>query len=270
MKPVAYGLTDIGCVRENNQDAYLIHEKRGLYIVADGMGGHAAGELASAIAVKTIYESYTGDDDPEVTVADLSQLSDEHVMCERLRYAINRASQTIREESFRRPGCRGMGTTAVVLAIDDDTAYLAHAGDSRAYLIRPEGLRRLTRDHTWVADQMRAGLITEAQAEASQFRNLLTRSVGQEVVVDSDCMSRRIQPGDRYLLCSDGLHGVVNDGEIFRIVRHHPPRVACEKLVALARKRGGPDNITVVIVSFAEEDHEEIDVDEETLILDPD
>ncbi len=266
MKCTSYGLTDIGCVRDSNQDSFLIHEKKGLYIVADGMGGHAAGELASSMAVKTIYDSYTGDDDPEMTVADLSQVTDEHVICERLRYAINRASQAIREESLRRPGCRGMGTTAVVLAIEGGTAYLAHAGDSRAYLIRPEGIRRLTRDHTWVADQMRAGLITESQAASSQFRNLLTRSVGQEMHVDSDCMSRRIQPDDRYLLCSDGLHGVVTDSEIYRVVRSRPPRQASEKLVEMARARGGPDNITVVIVSFAT-DSEPLD-EEETTILD--
>lgn len=268
MKRTSYGLTDVGCVRETNQDSYLIDDNEGLYVIADGMGGHAAGEIASSLAVKIIYETFTSTDDPEMTVADLSQVGDEHVLYERLRYAINRASQAIRQESLRRPGCRGMGTTAVVLAVDDTTAYLAHAGDSRAYLIRPEGIRRLTRDHTWVADQIRAGLITEAQAATSQFRNLLTRSVGLELHVNSDCTSRRLQPGDRYMLCSDGLHGLVADAEIYRLVLNHAPSDAANKLVALARDRGGPDNITVVVVAFDEDSPRYINPHQEITLLD--
>lgn len=252
MKRISFGLTDTGCVRESNQDSFLIHEAEGLYVVADGMGGHAAGEIASSLAVKTVYDVYIEGDDPEATIADVSGMGDEMVF-ERLRYAVNRASQSIQNMAQRQPGCRGMGTTIVILAIDDRNAYIAHAGDSRAYLVRPEGLRRLTRDHTWIADQIRAGLITEAQAATSQYRNLLTRSVGLEPFVSTDCSSRRLEPGDRFVLCTDGLHGPVTDAEIYRVVLNHSPRAAAERLIALARERGAPDNVTVVVVAVEQE-----------------
>jgi len=253
MKRTSYGLTDVGCVRDENQDSFLIHEAEGLYVVADGMGGHAGGEVASAIAVKTIHDVYLGIDDPEATIADHGGGGDDTIIVERLRFSVNRASQFIQQEAQRRPECRGMGTTVVGMVVDEDTAYVAHAGDSRAYLIRPEGLRRLTRDHTWVEDQIRAGLITETQAANSQFRNLLTRSVGLETHVNVDTSTRRIEVGDRYLLCSDGLHGVISDAEIYRIVLNHSPKAAAQRLVALGRERGAPDNITVVIVVIDED-----------------
>lgn len=261
LKRISYGLTDQGCVRDNNQDSFLIHEAQGLYVVADGMGGHAGGEIASSLAVRTINEVYTAQEDPEATVADFGALypnaiqqSEQQLIFEKLRYAINRASQAIQSDAVRRPAMRGMGTTVVLLAIEGTMAYVAHAGDSRGYLIRPDGIRRMTRDHTWVADQIRAGLITEEQGASSQFRNLLTRTVGMENRVNSDTTARFIEFGDRYLLCSDGLHGVVTDAEIFRIVLNHSPRVAVEKLIQLARERGGPDNITCLVVAFEEED----------------
>lgn len=260
LKRISYGQTDQGCVRDSNQDSFLLHEAGGLYVVADGMGGHAGGEIASSLAVRSIYEVYTTVDDPEATVADYGLYpggvvqNEQGLIFEKLRYAINRASQAIQHESLRRPGTRGMGTTVVLLAVDGTNAYIGHAGDSRCYLIRPDGIRRMTRDHTWVADQIRAGLITEEQAAVSQFRNLLTRSVGLESRVNSDVTMRRLEPGDRFMLCSDGLHGVVSDAEIYRIVLNHSPRLAVEKLILLARERGGPDNITSLVVAFEEDD----------------
>ncbi len=253
MKRMSFGLTDVGCVRDSNQDSFLIHEEEGLYVVADGMGGHAAGEVASSIAVKTIHDIMLSGDDPEATVADMTSCGEDAFVFERMKYAVNRASQQIQQEAKRRPSCRGMGTTVVILMVDPTGAYVAHAGDSRAYLIRSEGLRRLTRDHTWVADQIRAGLITEAQAATSQFRNLLTRSVGLESHVNVDTNSRRLEAGDRFMLCSDGLHGCVSDAEIYRIVLNHTPRAAAERLILLARERGGPDNITVIVVSVEDD-----------------
>lgn len=256
LKRISYGLTDRGCVRESNQDSFLIHEGQGLYVVADGMGGHAGGEIASGLAVKVIYDVYSQPEDPEATIADFSAIypAEHGQTFERLRYAINRASQAIQAEAVVRPSCRGMGTTVVMLSVEHNTAFIAHAGDSRAYLIRPDGLRRLTRDHTWIADQVRAGLITEEQATTSQYRNLLTRTVGIEARVNSDTTARRIEAGDRYLLCSDGLHGVVTDAEIFRLVLNHSPRLGVERLIQLAKERGGPDNVTCVVVAFEEED----------------
>lgn len=251
-----YGLTDVGCVRDSNQDSFLMHEKGGLFVVADGMGGHAGGEVASSLAVRAVYEvlSRIEDHDNPIYSFHAGGVSAEALVFERLRHSVNMASQSIQTEAMRNPACRGMGTTIAILLIEGDCAYVGHAGDSRVYLVSVDGIRRLTRDHTWVADQMRAGLITEAQAATSQYRNLLTRSVGIEPRVNIDTFARRIESGDRYLLCSDGLHGVISDAEIYRIVLNHSPRVSVEKLILLARERGGPDNITCLVVAFDEDD----------------
>lgn len=239
--------------RDYQEDAFLItrlsvsSDRDGgtLCIVADGMGGHAAGDVASRLCVETIQrELLTDEDDSARQVDDLER---------QMRSAINKASQAIQEEARRKPFLYGMGTTVVMLRVEDGRAFLAHAGDSRAYLIREDGLERLTSDHTWVNEQVQAGLLTEEEGEISQYKNLLTRSVGFETRVQSDTSTRPIQAGDHYLLCSDGLTNVVRDQEIADLILgRDDPAAAARALVELARERGAPDNVTAVLLYVAD------------------
>lgn len=247
MEIVSAGLSDVGCVRSRNEDSYFVDPGLGLYVVADGMGGHAAGDVASQLCVDTVLEHLRGEHTVSLSSSPTAELH------RRLRQAINRASQAIQDEARRKPFLYGMGTTVVVLALAGERAVLAHAGDSRAYLITSEGLERLTSDHTWVNEQVQNGLLTEAEGEASQYKNLLTRSVGFDARVESDTTERPIRPGDRFLLCSDGLTNVVSDDELWEIVNKYPePKEAGEYFVSLARDRGAPDNVTAVLLYVSE------------------
>lgn len=244
---ITCGVTDKGLVREMNQDNFFIDQLNNVFMIADGMGGHAAGELASALAIEIIHETLQKEDNSEMTISNAPETSD-GLMLGRLRFAINQASQIIRQEASRQPECMGMGTTIAVMAFVSDTVCVAHAGDTRAYLVRPGKIIRLTKDHTWVSDQVYAGLLTETQAANSNFRNVLTRSVGLEIYVNVDTSCYYVQHGDKYLLCSDGLHGVVSDLEIYEYLTKYDAKTAVDKLLSLTLSRGAPDNVTLIIV----------------------
>lgn len=232
-------LTDIGKVREINQDSYAVNEGQGLFIVADGMGGHAAGEKASQTAVQIITERLDG----AMGGSTNGQLLDA------LQTAIQDANREIINASMEDSSMRGMGTTATVLVTKGNQLYVGHVGDSRAYLIRNRRIDQITEDHSIVAQLVRARAITPQEAARHPYRNVITRCLGMQVEVEADTQQRELKPGDRLLICSDGLSGLVSDDEMLQMVlSSDDPQKTCQDLVNLALERGGSDNITVVLI----------------------
>ena len=248
MRLEAYVRTDTGPVRENNEDNFLVDEDGGLFVVADGMGGHAAGEVASRVAVDTIRELLEEGPSPEETRLDRSVQDPADELRERLRYAMNQASYRIRKEAQANPQYSGMGTTLCVLLVEADQAHLAHVGDSRVYLIRDGQILRLTRDHTVVQQEIDAGRLTPEMARQVPHRNYLTQSVGYHGPVEPDTSTRPLLPGDVFLLCSDGLTDPLDDQAIAGICERTDLADLAETLVYEALKAGGEDNVTVVVV----------------------
>jgi serine/threonine protein phosphatase PrpC len=248
MEVKAYGLTHVGRQRQHNEDSFLVEDNARLFLVADGMGGHAAGEIASRIAVDSISEFilHTKEDDGTWP----------HAYDERLRRTTNRLMAAVRMantrvlEAMRKDArLRGMGTTVVACMADNDTMSFAHVGDSRAYLVRDNRLSRITNDHSWVFEQVQAGMLTEAEAEKHPLRNVITRALGGALQVTPDASEIQIQSGDIYLLCSDGLTGMVPEDEILRTVTQNDDlQAACQQLIEKANERGGLDNVTAILV----------------------
>ena len=250
MQLVAYARTDTGPVREQNEDSLLIDLENGVFVVADGMGGHAAGEVASAMATETVHRTLMGASDPDETrlVRDHETEDPADILRERLRYAMNQASIRIRREADVRPETRGMGTTLVVLVIDGDQAHLAHVGDSRAYLFRQGRLVRLTRDHTVVQQEIDAGRLTPELARLLPHKHILTQSVGFHGPVEPDTTTRWVEEGDLFILCSDGVTDPLDDDAITRVLTGTPMAQVAERLVTAALQAGAEDNVTVVAV----------------------
>jgi protein phosphatase len=244
VKARAAGLSDVGRCRRINQDVFVVDGVLGLYAVADGMGGHAAGEVASSLAIKALTGSFE-------QIQGHSQAMTPAQAQERLRAALSEGNRRISESVEARMDWRGMGTTMVALVLAQDRAVIAHVGDSRAYLLRGGELRRLTSDHSWVNEQVRLGLLTEAQAHRHPMRHIVTRALGNQAVVEIDLLEESVLPGDVFTLCSDGLNGMLADDDILGILAAsgRTPAVACRQLVELANERGGEDNITVVVVA---------------------
>jgi PPM family protein phosphatase len=234
--------TDKGMVRANNQDYVLSFRssKYTLLIVADGMGGHNAGEIASKLAATTIrdyiFENYLNYEDKE----------------ELLRDAIVKSNSIIFENQSENEELRGMGTTSTCCIISNENLYIGHVGDSRAYLIGKEGIRKITIDHSYVQELIKNGSITEDEAQNHPKRNLITRAVGTEQTVIVDTKTETIQNTDIILICSDGLTSYVNNEEICEIVLSEKDE-AVEKLVKLANERGGSDNISVIIAGLEDQ-----------------
>lgn len=235
-----YGLSDRGRLRPGNEDALIVQPERRLFAVADGMGGHAAGEVASRIATDTIGSLPLEPDEAEGLAAAIAE-------------GIRTANQAILDDANNSRERAGMGTTLTVLTFDAELKHAAfgHVGDSRLYHLRNGRMEQVTRDHTWVQQQVDAGALTQAQARAHPLSSVLTRALGTEpnVLVDTgtlDCL-----PGDSFLLCSDGLTGMLFDQVIGDIARKNSsPRAIVEQLIEAANERGGTDNITVVVVSL--------------------
>jgi protein phosphatase len=249
MQVTAFGLTHVGRQRQHNEDSYLVSEEPGLFLVADGMGGHAAGEIASRIAVDSITEFilHTKEDDGTWPHA-----YDEHFKrsTNRLMAAVRLANTRVLEAMRKDARLRGMGTTVVAALADDEIMSFAHVGDSRAYLIRNGELSRITNDHSWVFEQVQAGMLTEAEAEKHPLRNVITRALGGALSVTPDASEVESRPGDVYLLCSDGLTGMVPEDEIRDIVTKNRDDLekACQVLIDTANERGGLDNVTAILV----------------------
>lgn len=252
MKIISFGATDPGKKRSNNEDAYLLNDALCLYAVADGIGGNEGGEVASRIAVETLGEAMPdllGDKNrtpPSGVVANV----DPRVMA--LRQVIALSNRKLRQAREQDPVLSGMGTTLTALLLRKEYAYVAQIGDSRAYLLRSGKFTQLTSDHSYVAEQVAAGILTLAQARSSPYRHVITRALGIDDEAQADVTSHPLQQDDRFLLCSDGLTEMVDDAEIGLILAGSPPRDAVRKLVAAANDRGGVDNITVVAVWVTE------------------
>ncbi len=248
MRLEASARTDPGPVRENNEDSFLVDNDAGLFVVADGMGGHASGEVASAIAVETVGDVLLQELDPDETRLEISTETDEDRIHERLRYTMNQASLRIRRAAMDDPAHTGMGTTLVALLIEDEHAHLGHVGDSRAYLLREGRLERLTRDHTVVQQEIDAGRLTPELARIVPHKNILTQSVGYHGPVEPDTITRRVQPGDVFMLCSDGLTDPLDDHQLADIMSGVGVDELAELLVQKAIEHGTEDNVTVVVV----------------------
>ncbi len=241
--------THPGKVRENNEDALgtvldwrealelsdeILQQRGHLFAVADGMGGHAAGEVASNLAISTLFtEYYTGEwIDPKTTLA----------------AAIKAANRAVFEMAEANAAMSGMGTTLVAALYQPQQGLIVNIGDSRAYLFRSGKITQMTKDHSWVAEQVNSGILTEKEAAHHPFRNVITRSLGNEAHVEPDFFQLPPQPGDTLLLCSDGLSNQVADKEISDILRAYPLDEAADRLLELALERGAPDNVTLILI----------------------
>jgi len=251
MRLEASARTDPGPVRENNEDNFHVDVDQGLFVVADGLGGHASGEVASEIAVSTVVDLLLEEDDPDETRLSVAAGSDVERVRERIRYTMNQASQRIRRESLANPVHSGMGTTLVVLLIEGGQAYLGHVGDSRAYLFRDGRIERLTRDHTVVQQEIDAGRLTPELARIVPHKNILTQSVGYHGPVEPDTLAQAVRPNDIFLLCSDGLTDPLDDEHLERIIASTPLDDLAEVLVQKAIEHGTEDNVTVVVVGVS-------------------
>lgn len=248
MKLEAAARTDPGPVRENNEDNFFVDLDAGLFVVADGMGGHAAGEVASAIAVETVAQVLLEADDPDETRVAVTTDSDDERLRERIRYSMNQASLQIRKEAMADASQMGMGTTLVLVLIEDGMAHIGHVGDSRAYRLRDGKITLLTKDHTVVQQEVDAGRLTPELARIVPHKNILTQSVGYHGPVEPDTMSEPVQPGDVYMLCSDGLTDPLDDNQLLAIMQGVPVDELAEVLVQQALENGTEDNVTVVVV----------------------
>ena len=244
---LSFGLTDVGKRRDHNEDSFLVDDEHQLYVVADGMGGHLGGEMASELAVETIRASVEEERGEVVNGQPFRGPIEQHPALMMLPRAVKRACAAIFRKAQEEPELQGMGTTVTGVAFVDTFAFFGHVGDSRAYLIREGRIEQLSDDHSLVNEQLKAGLITPEQARISRFRHIITRSVGFEEDVAVDTMVVPIQEGDLYVLCSDGLANLVSQTEIRDVIFDNFLKDAPQELVALANARGGDDNITVVI-----------------------
>jgi PPM family protein phosphatase len=248
VKVISAGLTDVGRKRNHNEDSYLIDDELQLYVVADGMGGHAGGGTASRIAVETIDRELRRARDEKQNPFNVFSLLQESSLPELLRSAVERACVSIFHAAQEDPRLAGMGTTVIALLVHGNQAFFAHVGDSRAYLIRGELIQQISEDHSLVNEQIKAGMITTEEAKHSRYKNIITRSVGFEEEVQVDVMGLVTEPGDIFILCSDGLANMVEDKELLEAIRCAQMEEAPKRLVELANDRGGDDNITVVVV----------------------
>jgi len=233
--------TDVGRRRSVNEDSFAMAPELGLYLVADGMGGHSAGQIASRLATAETVDSL------ERVASSTATLT------EKLRYCVAAANRQVFDTAQEKHELQGMGTTLVALLVGSGRVALAHVGDSRAYLIRAGRIRQLTDDHSVVAELVRRQEITPGAARGHPHRHVLTRALGVRRSVEADLAELTPTPGDVAVLCSDGLTGLVTDSEIAHAVAASSTlELACECLVNLANDRGGDDNITVALVRFSE------------------
>jgi serine/threonine protein phosphatase PrpC len=251
----AHGVTDVGKKRKRNEDSYIVAPEIGLYAVADGMGGHSAGDVASARAVEVVRASLARNVAVLVDFANDPSPDRGAAAARQVEQAIQSACADIFHAAEADPRLRGMGTTFVCLVVAGDRAVVAHVGDSRLYLYRRGALHVLTEDHTLIAEQIKAGEITPEGALNSPFKGVLTRALGQNESVQVDSLVVDLYPGDAFLLCSDGLHGYLPDDELqqrFGAGAAEGEEQLAAGLVATANERGGRDNITALVVSAAD------------------
>jgi serine/threonine protein phosphatase PrpC len=245
----SFGLTDQGRRRPHNEDAFICDDAIGLYVVADGVGGHAKGEVASQESVEQIC-GFVRQGRP--LIADFLKEPGRDDKRESVRRLVESAVQSACYMVFGMaeldPSQKGMSTTISALLIAGGYGVLAQVGDSRIYRVRAGAGQQLTEDHTLVNYKLKQGLISQADAKTMKGKNVITRAVGHKDYVEVDTREIEVQPGDRYLLCSDGLHGYLQEGELEGVMSGAAPEEAPQRFVAMANERGGRDNITVVLV----------------------
>ena len=256
MRVVVGRLTDIGMLREENQDHLGDFEPQDssptlgrLLVVADGVGGHRGGRVASEMAVDALSDAYFGVDPDDTLPAGAAPRIED-----RLARSFRKANDKIFLQAQRDPSLHGMASTCTALVLYAGYAFVAHLGDSRAYLVRDGRIRQLTTDHSLVQERIDAGLLTPEEARTHADRNIITRSLGFEPDIEPEILEPpiAIRTGDRYVLTTDGLHGVISDVEIAETVQRFDPPEACRRLVEAANASGGPDNITVQVVRVDE------------------
>ena len=228
----AYYKSYVGLVREQNEDTVLVDEGRGIYILADGMGGHQAGEVASRLAAETLRDA----------------LAEETPSAEALQAGFRKANSAVFDQQLDDPALHGMGTTMTALWDHGDHVLLGHVGDSRAYLFHQGRLRQISEDHSVVGEMVRAGMITEDEAFVHPYRNVITRAIGTNHAVHADTIDILKAEGQKWLLCSDGLTDLVRDPEIEETLRQLSGQAAVDRLVELALLNGGKDNVSVLLV----------------------
>jgi len=250
----AVGQTDVGRRRKLNEDNFLVDPETNLYAVCDGMGGHNAGEVASQMAIEAlgsfIQRSHK---EKEITWPyglDVNLSFDGN----RLKTALKLANKKVYKAADNREDYTGMGTTAVAALVSEKTATIGSAGDSRCYLVRAGELKQLTRDDSWVSAAWAEGILSTDEIEKHPLKNVITKAVGAKDTIEIDVVEHPLAPGDVLLLCSDGLHSMINDEEIHKAITPFPESLdeAAAKLIAAANEAGGKDNVTVVLLRYTE------------------
>ena len=244
MEIIARGRTDIGLVRTNNEDSFYIDDKAGILAVADGMGGHASGEIASKLAVDVIRDYFKAF--KEGRAALIGKFDEEYSeMAKAIGSSVRLANKAIYEAAKSNAGWQGMGTTVAAVVINRNRLSI---GDSRVYLVRAGDIEQLTDDHSVVYEQVKRELLTREDAQKSEIRNLLTRALGVASDVEVDVSELTLSAGDILVLCTDGLNSMVSDDDILTLAMStKDPAAVCDRLVELANKQGGKDNITVIV-----------------------
>jgi len=238
MKILAFGKSDIGKKRTTNQDSILINDKIGLYAVADGMGGHKGGETASAMALDVINSA----------IEKISEKKSSTHVIPFIKEAVSLASIKIYERSLMDESLRGMGTTLVSVYFYGTSAYISQVGDSRVYLYKDDELWKVTEDHSLINEQIRSGAITKKEAEKLNYKNVITRSVGFEEIVNVDVYTREVEKGDIFLLCSDGLTSMLDDDDIREQISSKDLSASVDNLINKANEAGGLDNVSVILL----------------------
>jgi serine/threonine protein phosphatase PrpC len=247
----SYGLCDVGLVRKVNQDRILIDDSVGLFVVADGMGGHVHGEIAAQEAL-TALQFYIDSSSDRFDVSwPFGYSFDLSIDANRIATGIQLANRRVRRQAQENPDTNGMGTTVAAVLLNDSHAVVANVGDSRIYVFRNGELQQISVDDTWIESMVAQGMMNSAEAQSHPMRNVLTQAAGSKDTVDVHVHERRLEPNDTFLLCSDGLHGVIGDEGIASILRQRLDLQRCaERMVAAAKENGAPDNVSVVLLSY--------------------
>jgi PPM family protein phosphatase len=251
VKVIASGISDLGLQRVDNEDTFSIDESLGLYIVADGMGGHLAGEVASQVAVEMIKKAFRRWTEGKVSEDEIFGVPDRSLSMQGnyLLSSIRLANRVVYEMAVEYEQYHGMGTTIVALLVTPKLLVVANVGDSRVYMIRDRRIERMSKDHTIVAEQIEMGALTEAEASASPLKHILTKNLGSADYVDPEVFELEPSYDDRFILCTDGLTDLVKEKEILEVSQESEnPEKLCGRLVDMALQRGAPDNTTVLAI----------------------
>jgi serine/threonine protein phosphatase PrpC len=250
----AFGRTDVGRRRKVNEDRFLVVPDSHLYAVCDGMGGHNAGEVASRIAIEALGDFVERSGVEKEITWPWGLESDLSFEANRLKTAVRLANSQVFRTADSREEMAGMGTTVVAALVSGDVMTVCSAGDSRCYLLRDGALQQLTEDDSWVSAALGEGILNSDDVERHPLRNVITKAVGARDSIDLETVEKTLLPGDTALLCSDGLHGMVNDEEIARLLLSDPGSLeeVSQRLIDAANEAGGRDNVTVVLMRYSE------------------